>query len=131
MSYTQSSFAVAAQEVVTRQSQEVTFSSSGQPGSLAVSFNMTDNATAAITIPGSVLVGLNSTEYFKITHALFVDNRLFINSQSEEQLGSVVLATSIAGGYAVKNLTENVRILFKKNMVGSLSVYIYKNMCAI
>lgn len=121
VSYTQPSFAIAAQEVAAGQVQDVTFSASGQPGSLSVSFNSTDNATAMITIPNNTLSRLNASGAVKITHALFADDRLFINSLSRERLGSVVLASSIAGGHTLRNLSDPVRIMFKKNTVGYFS----------
>ena len=118
VAYNQTSFAIAAQEVAVGQPQMVTFSASGQPGSLRVGFDLTDNADATITIPSSVFNGLNSTAPARITHALFANDKLFISSLPGQELGGLILATSVAERHTLRDLTEPVRIMFRKNMVG-------------
>ena len=114
LSYTSSSYAVAAQRATVGQSEVVVFSASNS-SNLTIGFSVLSDAVATIAIPGSALDSLSGS--VKITHALFTNNKLFRNSQSQEQLGSVVLASSITGRQAVNNLSEPIRIYFRKNEV--------------
>ena len=115
LSYTSSSYAVGAQIATIGQSEVVTFSASNS-SNLTVGFTALSDAVATITIPESALDSSLGTSA-KITHALFTNNKLFSNSQTQGELGGVILASSITGRQAVNNLSEPIRIHFKKNVV--------------
>ena len=107
-SHIRQSFTTTAQIVNIGQQQSVTFSTSDA--------DLTGD-TASITIPHSVVSELTSGQTLRFSHSVYFNDSLFVSSPPV-QLGSVVLATSVVGGFNVTNFKEPITLTFRKTMVG-------------
>ena len=114
VSYTRQSFATTAQIIDTEQQQNVIFNGSSDAGST--------NATASITIPHSVVSELTSGPTLRFTHSVYFSDSLFTSSP-RVQLGSIVLATSVARVLNRTNFKEPVTLTFRKTMVRYTCVF--------
>ena len=84
-----------------------------------------DNATASISLPATLLDGLNTRLTPRLVFSFFLNEGLFVrrreylqnNNVSAIRLGSIVIASHITGGVRVSNLQDPVRTTFITNPV--------------
>ena len=84
-----------------------------------------DDATASISLPATLLDGLNTRLTPKLVFSLFLSEGLFVRRReylqnsnlSAIRLGSIVIASHIAGGVSVSGLQDPVQTTFLTNPV--------------
>ena len=84
-----------------------------------------DDATASISLPATLLDGLNTRLTPKLIFSLFLNEGLFVRRReylqnsnlSAIRLGSIVIASHIAGGVSVSGLQDPVQTTFITNPV--------------